>query len=100
MQKLAEETVTTIRAHAASHPENTYAEIATLFGISEVSVKRYCRRTGRTGTETSMLAPGKLLGACGCRRRRLLELEGMLECIRVRVHALQWEERRRSSSRI
>lgn len=47
MQKLAEETVTTIRAHTASHPEHTYAEIATLFGISEVSVKRYCRRTGR-----------------------------------------------------
>lgn len=36
-----------LRAHAKCHPEDNYAQLAATFGISEISVKRYCADLGR-----------------------------------------------------
>ena len=47
MKRVDKETVESLRAHAKAHPEDGYAQIAATFGISEISVKRYCSGIGR-----------------------------------------------------
>lgn len=47
MKRVGKETVEALRAHAKSHPQDTYAQMAASFGVSEISVKRYCAGLGR-----------------------------------------------------
>ena len=47
MKRVGKETVEALRVHAQGHPEDSYAQMAATFGISEISVKRYCADLGR-----------------------------------------------------
>jgi len=47
MRKVSNETVEALRAHATGHPQDSYAQMAATFGMSEISVKRYCVGLGR-----------------------------------------------------
>ncbi|MGB6686268.1 MAG: HNH endonuclease signature motif containing protein [Terracidiphilus sp.] len=48
MKKIDQETVKLIREHALSNPNDTYNQIAASFGVSEITVKRYCSDLGRS----------------------------------------------------
>jgi hypothetical protein len=47
MRKTDTKTISELVSHAQAHPEQSYRELAASFGISEVSVKRYCATIGR-----------------------------------------------------
>jgi hypothetical protein len=48
MNKISQETIDQIRDHARLNPQHTYAQIAASFGVSIISVKRYCADLGRS----------------------------------------------------
>jgi HNH endonuclease len=47
MRKTDTKTISELVVHAQAHPDQSYRELAASFGISEVSVKRYCATIGR-----------------------------------------------------
>lgn len=47
MKKIDAATIEALRQHAQDHPEHTYAQLAATFGLTEITVKRYCADLGR-----------------------------------------------------
>jgi len=47
LKPVSKETVEALRLHATSNPEDSYAQMAATFAISEISVKRFCVGLGR-----------------------------------------------------
>lgn len=47
MRKTPAETTAALVAHAKSHPEHSYGQIAATFGLSVITVKRLCAELGR-----------------------------------------------------
>lgn len=56
MKKTDPALVEKIREHALSYPQDTYEQIATTYGVSEISVKRFCAGLGRTKLQRKKLS--------------------------------------------
>ncbi len=59
MKQLDPEIIAQIRDHAVHHPESNYIQIAEIFKVSLISVKRYCKvlAARRSGRGVARLAP-------------------------------------------